>query len=57
MDFTGGIRQRIDIGDLKLDAEKRSDVKKLYHLLDVMQKQGDFVCCSFSSNNMVSQLC
>ena len=52
MDFTGGIQQRIDIGDLKLDAEKRADVQKLYHLLDVMRKQGDFVCCS-----MVSQIC
>ena len=52
VDFTGGIQQRIDIGDLKLDAEKRADVQKLYHLLDVMRKQGDFVCCS-----MVSQIC
>ena len=57
VDLTGGIQQRIDIGDLKLDAEKRSDVKKLYHLLDVMRKQGDFVSCSFSSNNLVSQIC
>ena len=57
VDFTGGIQQRIDIGDLKLDAEKRTDVKKLYHLLDVMQKQGDFVCCSFSLHEMVSQTC
>ena len=51
VDFTGGIQQRINIGDLKLDAEKRADVKKLYHLLDIMRKQGDFVCCS-----MVSQI-
>ena len=57
MDFTGGIRQRIDIGDLKLDAEKRSDVKKLYHLLDIMRKQGDFLCCSLSSDKMVSHIC
>ena len=57
VDFTGGIQQRIDIGDLKLDAEKRADVKKLYQLLDIMRKQGDFLCCSFSSNNLVSQIC
>ena len=56
VDFTGGIQQRIDIGDLKLDVEKKADVKKLYHLLDIMRKQGDFVSCSFSSNKMVNHL-